>query len=201
MTKTDTWQTRPLVREGAPKRQDSNIEKKNLWSNVPDLGLTPRHTDWLTVSRNATLTLTNCISHLRMARRGRNMSFTNWRIQASFGRLLILLENTFPIMEPGPSPGPVQFQLASSKSIYFNNTPPPKWRSLKTNFMCISCITYMLHIHPFKTKFSSATVLRQSYIQQSPLLHTVLQVTFIASLLRIFFSFFSNTHNSYGPSK
>jgi hypothetical protein len=32
----DTWQTRPLVREGAPKRQDSNFEKKNLWSNVPD---------------------------------------------------------------------------------------------------------------------------------------------------------------------
>jgi hypothetical protein len=44
----DTWQTRPLVREGAPKRQDSNFEKNNLWSNVPDLGLTPRHTDWLT---------------------------------------------------------------------------------------------------------------------------------------------------------
>jgi hypothetical protein len=45
MTKTDTWQTRPLVREGAPKRQDSNFEKKNLRSNVPDLGLTPRLTD------------------------------------------------------------------------------------------------------------------------------------------------------------
>jgi hypothetical protein len=59
MTKTDTWQTRPLVREGAPKRQDSNFEKKNLWSNVPDLDLTPRHSDWLTVSRNVTLTLTN----------------------------------------------------------------------------------------------------------------------------------------------
>jgi hypothetical protein len=26
----------------------SNFEKKNLWSNVPDMGLTPRHTDWLT---------------------------------------------------------------------------------------------------------------------------------------------------------
>jgi hypothetical protein len=38
--------TRPLVREGAQKRQDSNFEKrKNLWSNIPDLGLTPRHTD------------------------------------------------------------------------------------------------------------------------------------------------------------
>jgi hypothetical protein len=58
MTKTDTWQTRPLVREGAPKRQDSNFEGgKKCWSNVQDLGLTPRHTDWLTVSRNVTLTL------------------------------------------------------------------------------------------------------------------------------------------------
>jgi hypothetical protein len=28
MTKTNTWQTRPLVREGAPERKDSNFEKK-----------------------------------------------------------------------------------------------------------------------------------------------------------------------------
>jgi hypothetical protein len=28
MTKTETWQTRPLVREGAPKRQNSNFEGK-----------------------------------------------------------------------------------------------------------------------------------------------------------------------------
>jgi hypothetical protein len=57
MTKTDTWQTRPLVREGAPKRQDSNFVKKNFWSNVPDLDQDIL-TDWLTVSRNVTLTLT-----------------------------------------------------------------------------------------------------------------------------------------------
>jgi hypothetical protein len=55
MTKTETWQTRPLVREGAPKRQDSNSEKKSLVKS-PRLGSTPRHTDWLTVSRNVTLT-------------------------------------------------------------------------------------------------------------------------------------------------
>jgi hypothetical protein len=60
MTKADTWQTRPLVREGAQKRQDSKFEKKKiLWSKVPDWA---RHqdilTDWLTASRNVTLTLT-----------------------------------------------------------------------------------------------------------------------------------------------
>jgi hypothetical protein len=61
--KTDKWQTRPLVREGAPKWQDSNFQKKkkwDLWSKVPDWA---RHqdismTDWLTVSCNVTLTLT-----------------------------------------------------------------------------------------------------------------------------------------------
>jgi hypothetical protein len=62
MTNTDKWQTRLLVREGAPKRQDSNFGwggggGKNLVKS-PRLGLTPRHTDWLTVSRNVTLTLT-----------------------------------------------------------------------------------------------------------------------------------------------
>jgi hypothetical protein len=51
MTKTNTWQTRPLVREGAPKRQNSNFEGgKKFWSNVPGSGSTPRHTDWLTVA-------------------------------------------------------------------------------------------------------------------------------------------------------
>jgi hypothetical protein len=41
------------------KRQNRNFKKKKiLWSNVPYLGSTPRHTDWLTVSRNVTLTLT-----------------------------------------------------------------------------------------------------------------------------------------------
>jgi hypothetical protein len=46
MTKTDTWQTRPLVREGAPKRHDRNFERGgNLWSMVPDW---TRHLDILT---------------------------------------------------------------------------------------------------------------------------------------------------------
>jgi hypothetical protein len=39
MTKTDTWQTRPLVREGAPKRQDSNFEKKKISDQIPRFGL------------------------------------------------------------------------------------------------------------------------------------------------------------------
>jgi hypothetical protein len=47
--KTDEWQTRPLVREGAPQRQDINFAGENLWSKVPDWA---RHqdilTDWLT---------------------------------------------------------------------------------------------------------------------------------------------------------
>jgi hypothetical protein len=29
--KIDKWQTRPLVREGAPKWQDSNLKKKNIY--------------------------------------------------------------------------------------------------------------------------------------------------------------------------
>jgi hypothetical protein len=49
MTKTNTWQTWPLFREGAPNRQNGNFQgEKKIWSNVQDLGLTPRHTDWLT---------------------------------------------------------------------------------------------------------------------------------------------------------
>jgi hypothetical protein len=42
-----TKDTRPLVREGAPQKQDRNCQ----WSS------TPRRTDWPTVSRNVTLTL------------------------------------------------------------------------------------------------------------------------------------------------
>jgi hypothetical protein len=49
-------QTRPLIREGAPQKQDRNCQ---YWSWAPDGA---RHqdllTDWLTVSRNVTLTLT-----------------------------------------------------------------------------------------------------------------------------------------------
>jgi hypothetical protein len=51
---------RPLVREGAPQKQDRNcqivIAKYLVMS--PRWGSTPRLTDWLTVSRNVTLTLT-----------------------------------------------------------------------------------------------------------------------------------------------
>jgi hypothetical protein len=53
MTKTDTWQTRPLVREDAPKRQDSNFEKKkkisgqmsHIWARHQDI-----LTDWPSVA-------------------------------------------------------------------------------------------------------------------------------------------------------
>jgi hypothetical protein len=47
-------QIRPLIREGAPEKQDHNCQRViNIW-----WGSTPRLTDWLTVSRNVTLTLT-----------------------------------------------------------------------------------------------------------------------------------------------
>jgi hypothetical protein len=53
------WQTRPLVREGAPQKEDGNCQTaKKIWSWAPDGGSTPRLTDWLAVSRNVTLTLT-----------------------------------------------------------------------------------------------------------------------------------------------
>jgi hypothetical protein len=54
-----TKDTRPLVREGAPQKQDRKCQTvKNIWSWAPDEGSTPRLTDWLAVSRNVTLTLT-----------------------------------------------------------------------------------------------------------------------------------------------
>jgi hypothetical protein len=53
----DQRQTRPLVREGVPEKQDRNCQTViNIWSWAPDGGSTPRLTDWLTVSRNVTLT-------------------------------------------------------------------------------------------------------------------------------------------------
>jgi hypothetical protein len=60
LTVTDRKSTRPLVREGAPQRQDSNFQaESNIWSQVPEW---TRHqdilTDWLAVRRNMTLTLT-----------------------------------------------------------------------------------------------------------------------------------------------
>jgi hypothetical protein len=88
MTKTDTWQTRPLVREDAPNRQDSNFEKKNIWSKVPDLGSTPRHTDWLTVSRNVTLTLT--LKHSWPYQETNSCSYTDWTITALLGLFLLV---------------------------------------------------------------------------------------------------------------
>jgi hypothetical protein len=46
-------QTRSLAREGAPQKQDCNCRTViNIW------GSTPRLIDWLTFSRNVTLTLT-----------------------------------------------------------------------------------------------------------------------------------------------
>jgi hypothetical protein len=56
--KTDKGQTRPLVRECAPKWQDSYFKKNRSLVKSPRLGSTPRPTDWLTVSCNVTLTLT-----------------------------------------------------------------------------------------------------------------------------------------------
>jgi hypothetical protein len=45
-------QTRPLVREGVPRKQDRNCQRViNIWGSTPTL------TDWLTVSRSVTLTL------------------------------------------------------------------------------------------------------------------------------------------------
>jgi hypothetical protein len=50
LTKTDKWQTRPLVREGAPKWQDRNFQKKKRsLVKSPRLGSTPRLTDLLSV--------------------------------------------------------------------------------------------------------------------------------------------------------
>jgi hypothetical protein len=55
MTNYDKWQNWPLVREGAPNLQDYNFQNIiNIWSWAL--------TDWLTVSRNVTLTLTESLS-------------------------------------------------------------------------------------------------------------------------------------------
>jgi hypothetical protein len=76
------WQRRThdrpdLSSEGAPQKklQDCNFQKKNLLSKVPYLGSTPRHTDWLTVNRNATLTLS--ISQLTVIRLSRQCGILN----------------------------------------------------------------------------------------------------------------------------
>jgi hypothetical protein len=61
--KTDKWQTRPLVREGASKWQD--FQKKISLVKSPGLVSTPRLTDWLTVSCKVTLTLTDWLTETR----------------------------------------------------------------------------------------------------------------------------------------
>jgi hypothetical protein len=45
-TENDKWQTWPLVREGAAKRQDSNFQKTTFGQTVT---ITPLHTDWPSV--------------------------------------------------------------------------------------------------------------------------------------------------------
>jgi hypothetical protein len=57
-TENDKWQTRPLVRGGAPQRWDSNFQtttfgQKIISGRKSQMGSTPRHTDWLTVSRTS----------------------------------------------------------------------------------------------------------------------------------------------------
>jgi hypothetical protein len=64
-TRTIEWlhcklQTRPLVREGTPQKQDRKFQTgSNIWSQVPQECPIPRHTDWLTVSRKVTSTSTS----------------------------------------------------------------------------------------------------------------------------------------------
>jgi hypothetical protein len=53
------WSRLGSFRWERPKNDKTvTFKKKNIWSKVSYLGSTPRHTDWLTVSRNVTLTLT-----------------------------------------------------------------------------------------------------------------------------------------------
>jgi hypothetical protein len=62
---------------GRPKNDKTETLKKNLWSKVPYLSSTPRHTDWLTVSRKVTLTLTltwGITIHLRYVARPQGWS-------------------------------------------------------------------------------------------------------------------------------
>jgi hypothetical protein len=48
-----------LVREGAPQKQDRHCQRViNIWSWAPNGARHKRFTNWLTVSRNVTLTLT-----------------------------------------------------------------------------------------------------------------------------------------------
>jgi hypothetical protein len=64
MQHSSELQTRSLIREGALKKQDCNFQTYLVIS--PRVGSTPRHTDWLTdwptVSRKVTSTLTSSSS-------------------------------------------------------------------------------------------------------------------------------------------
>jgi hypothetical protein len=56
-------QTHPLVREGAPPKTKQKLSNSNKYLVMsPRWGSAPRLTDWLTVSRNVTLTLTLVVS-------------------------------------------------------------------------------------------------------------------------------------------
>jgi hypothetical protein len=108
MTKTDTWQTRPLVREGAPKKklQDCNFQKKKLWSKVPYLGSTPRHTDWLTVSRNVTDFDFDLIGHASYLQVILFATLTSPVTNKKYGLLLLtklkqILKKTYPCNRSG----------------------------------------------------------------------------------------------------
>jgi hypothetical protein len=60
-TENDKWQTRPLVGEGAPQREDSNFQKVTFGQKVTSGHKSQSGLDtltyWLTVSFNVTLTL------------------------------------------------------------------------------------------------------------------------------------------------
>jgi hypothetical protein len=56
MTNYDKWQTRPLVREGAPYQQTRNrLTVIKIWSKALDGCFIPRQTGRLIVGRNMTL--------------------------------------------------------------------------------------------------------------------------------------------------
>jgi hypothetical protein len=65
-TEKDKWQTRPLIREGAPQRHDNNFQTPTFRQELLSVrksqsGLYTRHTDWLTVSRKVTSNSTSTV--------------------------------------------------------------------------------------------------------------------------------------------
>jgi hypothetical protein len=64
------WQTRPLVREGAPQRQESNFLTEGFKSEIisghkPRMASAPRYIDWLTVRSNVTINYPDTSSRQR----------------------------------------------------------------------------------------------------------------------------------------